>query len=204
MRYHTPLPILTTKPRPSSTSRLCASSATRSSNSPGPTSTSPTIQTSVACPPSLGEVCTISLSCTLSSSTASPCGSSRPSSPSARRPTWTDCASSATTKAPSWTTSPTASPKRTSRASHHPLHLVFSPEDRYDTEPLWAKPDRCDHVKRLGEDYHACGIRLAIFAANRGSAFPPYLFGEETPCEKPAYRAENVVLAWNDVGGTFW
>ncbi|KAJ7488889.1 hypothetical protein FB451DRAFT_680034 [Mycena latifolia] len=75
----------------------------------------------------------------------------------------------------------------------HHLDLVFSPEHSYNTEPLWAKPDRRDRVKRLGEDYHAHGIRLAIFAANRGSAFPPYLFGEEAPCEKPAYRAEN---AW--------
>ncbi|KAF7332876.1 hypothetical protein MVEN_02392800 [Mycena venus] len=52
------------------------------------------------------------------------------------------------------------------------LDLVFSPEEHYDIEPLWAKPDRRERVKRLGEDYHARGIHLAIFAANRGSAFP--------------------------------
>jgi hypothetical protein len=75
----------------------------------------------------------------------------------------------------------------------HHLDLVFSREDRYDIKPLWANPDRRDHVKCLREDYHICGICLAIFVANRGSAFPPYLFGEEMPCEKPTYRAEN---AW--------
>jgi hypothetical protein len=80
----------------------------------------------------------------------------------------------------------------------HHLDLVFSPEDPYDTEPLWAKPDRCDRVKRLGEDYRACGIRLAIFAANRSSTFPPYLFGEEAPCEEPAYRTENAWF-WPDM-----
>ncbi|KAF7335107.1 hypothetical protein MVEN_02261300 [Mycena venus] len=84
------------------------------------------------------------------------------------------------------------------------LDLVFSPKGRDNPDPLWAKPDRRDRVKRLGEDYHARGIRLAIFAAHRGSTFPPYLFGEEPPCEEPAYRAEN---AWfspgNDIGGTF-
>ncbi|KAJ6553223.1 hypothetical protein B0H19DRAFT_1155981, partial [Mycena capillaripes] len=75
----------------------------------------------------------------------------------------------------------------------HHLDLVFSPLVRYNTEPLWAEPERRDHVKRLGEDYHAYGICLAIFAANRSNFIPPYLFGEQVPCEKPAYRAEN---AW--------
>ncbi|KAJ7476279.1 hypothetical protein B0H11DRAFT_2281675 [Mycena galericulata] len=84
----------------------------------------------------------------------------------------------------------------------HYLDLIFY-RDRYNAEPLWAKPDRRDCVKRLGEDYHACGIRLAIFTTNRGSVIPPYLFGEEVPYEEPAYRAEN---AWfspgmTDVGG---
>ncbi|KAJ6568899.1 hypothetical protein B0H19DRAFT_1373322 [Mycena capillaripes] len=73
----------------------------------------------------------------------------------------------------------------------HHLDLVFSPQGRY--EHLWANPDRRDHVKRLGEDYHVYGIRLAIFTADRGSTHPPYLFGEVVPCEEPAYRAEN---AW--------
>ncbi|KAJ6540485.1 hypothetical protein B0H19DRAFT_331676 [Mycena capillaripes] len=72
----------------------------------------------------------------------------------------------------------------------HHLDLVF---DHYNTEPLWAKPDRRDRAKRLGEDCHAYGIRLAIFAAYRGGYIPPYLFGEEAPREEPAYRAEN---AW--------
>jgi hypothetical protein len=81
----------------------------------------------------------------------------------------------------------------------HHLDVVFSPKDRYITELLWAKPDRRDRVKRLGEEYHACGIRLAIFAASRGSTFPPYLFGEAAPCEEPAYRAEN---AWFSPGMT--
>ncbi|KAJ7314199.1 hypothetical protein DFH08DRAFT_1041825 [Mycena albidolilacea] len=75
----------------------------------------------------------------------------------------------------------------------HHLDLVLSPEDGWNTEPLWAKPDRRDLVKRLGEEYHARGICLAIFTANRGSTYPPYLSGEEVPCEEPAYRAEN---AW--------
>ncbi|KAJ7754700.1 hypothetical protein DFH07DRAFT_1061212 [Mycena maculata] len=85
----------------------------------------------------------------------------------------------------------------------HHLDVVFFPAGRYITEPLWAKPDRRDHVKRLGEDYHACGIRLAIFSANRGRVIPPYLFGEEAPCEEPAYRAENAWFAGNDIGGIF-
>jgi hypothetical protein len=80
----------------------------------------------------------------------------------------------------------------------HHLDLVFTPENRWDIEPLWAKPDRRDHVKRLGEDYHARDIRLAIFIANRGDAIPPYLSGEQVPCEEPAYRAEN---AWFSVPG---
>ncbi|KAJ7202154.1 hypothetical protein GGX14DRAFT_654937 [Mycena pura] len=75
----------------------------------------------------------------------------------------------------------------------HHLDLVFIPENHWINEPLWAKPDRRDHVKRLGEDYLARGIRLAIFNATRGSYMPPYLFGEPVPCEEPAYRAEN---AW--------
>ncbi|KAJ7819651.1 hypothetical protein B0H14DRAFT_1353790 [Mycena olivaceomarginata] len=75
----------------------------------------------------------------------------------------------------------------------HHLDLVFLPENRWNIEPLWAKPDRRDHVKRLGEDYHDRGIGLAIFTAQRGRFIPPYLFGEEVPCEEPAYRAEN---AW--------
>ncbi|KAJ6540486.1 hypothetical protein B0H19DRAFT_1175740 [Mycena capillaripes] len=75
----------------------------------------------------------------------------------------------------------------------HHLDLLFCNLDRYDTESLWAKPDRRDHVKRLGEDYHACGIRLDIFVADRGRYIPPYLFGEEAPREEPAYCAEN---AW--------
>jgi hypothetical protein len=75
----------------------------------------------------------------------------------------------------------------------HHLDLVFSPDGRWNIEPLWAKPDRRDHVRRLGEDYHARGIHLVIFTANRGSTVPPYLFGEVVPCEEPAYRAEN---AW--------
>jgi hypothetical protein len=75
----------------------------------------------------------------------------------------------------------------------HHLDLVFSPDGRWNIEPLWAKPDRRDHVRRLGEDYHARGIHLVIFTANRGTTFPPYLFGEEVPCEGPVYRAEN---AW--------
>ncbi|KAJ7476250.1 hypothetical protein B0H11DRAFT_2235014 [Mycena galericulata] len=79
----------------------------------------------------------------------------------------------------------------------HHLDLIFSP-NRFN-EPLWAKPDRRDRVQHLGEDYHACGIHLAIFAANRGSFIPPYLFGEEAPCELPAYRAEN---AWFSLGMT--
>jgi hypothetical protein len=80
----------------------------------------------------------------------------------------------------------------------HHLDVVCH-RDRYNTEPLWARSDRRDRVKRLGEDYHACGIRLAIFVANRGSTIPPYLFGEEAPCEEPAYRAEN---AWFSPGMT--
>ncbi|KAJ6553220.1 hypothetical protein B0H19DRAFT_1236275 [Mycena capillaripes] len=80
----------------------------------------------------------------------------------------------------------------------HHLDLVFSPR-RNDTEPLWVKPDRRDHVKRLGEDYYAYGIHLAIFAAYRGNFMPPYLFGEEVPCEEPAYRAEK---AWFSPGMT--
>ncbi|KAJ7366174.1 hypothetical protein DFH08DRAFT_948222 [Mycena albidolilacea] len=75
----------------------------------------------------------------------------------------------------------------------HHLDLVFLPENRWNIEPLWAKPDRRDQVKRLGEDYHDRGIGLAIFTAKRGRFIPPYLFGEEVPCEEPAYRAEN---AW--------
>jgi hypothetical protein len=74
----------------------------------------------------------------------------------------------------------------------HHLDVVCH-KDRYNTASLWAKPDRRDRVKRLGEEYHACGIRLAIFVAKRGSTIPPYLFGEEAPCEEPAYLAEN---AW--------
>ncbi|KAJ6462221.1 hypothetical protein C8R45DRAFT_1080749 [Mycena sanguinolenta] len=74
----------------------------------------------------------------------------------------------------------------------HHLDIVFL-TPVYDTEPLWTKPDRRDRVKRLGEDYHARGIWLAIFAANRGGVMLPYLFGEEPPREKLAYRAEN---AW--------
>ncbi|KAJ6627662.1 hypothetical protein B0H10DRAFT_2285549 [Mycena sp. CBHHK59/15] len=75
----------------------------------------------------------------------------------------------------------------------HHLDLVFSPEDPYNTKPLWAKPNWCDHVKHLGEDYHTCGICLAIFTTNRSSTFLPCLFGEVVPCEEPAYCAEN---AW--------
>ncbi|KAJ7511200.1 hypothetical protein B0H11DRAFT_867879 [Mycena galericulata] len=77
----------------------------------------------------------------------------------------------------------------------HHLDLIFP--RGYNAEPLWAKPDRRDHIKRLGEDYHGCGIHLAIFAASRGSVVPPYLFGEEVPREEPAYRAEN---AWFSPG----
>ncbi|KAJ6528565.1 hypothetical protein B0H19DRAFT_1194806 [Mycena capillaripes] len=73
----------------------------------------------------------------------------------------------------------------------HHLDLVFFPKARYSTKPFWAKPHRRDHVKRLGEDYQACGIRLAIFAVKRGSVIPPYLFGEKVPCEEPAFRPEN-------------
>ncbi|KAF7361580.1 RNI-like protein [Mycena sanguinolenta] len=73
----------------------------------------------------------------------------------------------------------------------HYLDIVFLSRT-YNTK-LWTKPDRCDHVKRLGEDYHARGICLTIFAANRGGVVPPYLFGEEPPREKPVYHAEN---AW--------
>ncbi|KAJ6495978.1 hypothetical protein C8R45DRAFT_1211703 [Mycena sanguinolenta] len=75
----------------------------------------------------------------------------------------------------------------------HHLDVVVSPWDGYTIEPLWAKRDRRDYVKRLGEDYHARGIRLDIFSASSGSFVPPYLFGEEVPCEEPVYRAEN---AW--------
>jgi hypothetical protein len=78
----------------------------------------------------------------------------------------------------------------------HHLDLIFTPENRWNIEPLLAKPDRRDHVKRLGEDYHARGIRLAIFIAKRGNVIPPYLSGEQVPCEEPAYRAEN---AWFSV-----
>ncbi|KAJ7197784.1 hypothetical protein GGX14DRAFT_470903 [Mycena pura] len=74
----------------------------------------------------------------------------------------------------------------------HHFDLVFSPH-RNDAKPLWAKPDRRDYVKRLGEDYYGYGIRLSIFVAYRGYFIPPYLFGEEVPYEEPAYRAEN---AW--------
>ncbi|KAJ6496014.1 hypothetical protein C8R45DRAFT_152172 [Mycena sanguinolenta] len=74
----------------------------------------------------------------------------------------------------------------------HHLDLVFSPLN-YNTKIFWAKAERRDRVKRLGEDYDAHGIRLAIFTAIRDDIFPPYLFGEEAPREKPAYRAED---AW--------
>ncbi|KAF8142654.1 hypothetical protein K438DRAFT_1946206 [Mycena galopus ATCC 62051] len=62
----------------------------------------------------------------------------------------------------------------------------------YNTEPLWAKPDRRDCVKRLGEDYHAHGICLAIFVAHRGAVIPPYrgaVRGACLPCR------ERLVLA---------
>ncbi|KAJ7821326.1 hypothetical protein B0H14DRAFT_2599320 [Mycena olivaceomarginata] len=79
----------------------------------------------------------------------------------------------------------------------HHLDLIFTPQNRWNMKPLFkpllAKPDRRYHVKRLGEGYHARGIRLAIFIANRGNAIPPYLSGQQVPCEEPAYRAEN---AW--------
>ncbi|KAF8166736.1 hypothetical protein K438DRAFT_2025007 [Mycena galopus ATCC 62051] len=82
--------------------------------------------------------------------------------------------------------------------SLHHLDLVIAPEPVYMlpplcARPLWAKPDRRDRVKRLGEDYHTRGIGLAIFTAapERESVIPPYLFDEEPPCEKSAYRAEN-------------
>ncbi|KAJ7511206.1 hypothetical protein B0H11DRAFT_867955 [Mycena galericulata] len=80
----------------------------------------------------------------------------------------------------------------------HHLDLIFLC-DRYNAEPLWVEPDRREHVKRLGEDYQACGIRLVIFAASRGNVVPPYLFGEEVPFEEPAYSAEN---AWFSPGMT--
>ncbi|KAF8160458.1 hypothetical protein K438DRAFT_1985711 [Mycena galopus ATCC 62051] len=82
---------------------------------------------------------------------------------------------------------------RTHLPSLHHLDLVIAPEPGYMTEPIWAKPDRRDRVKGLGEDYHTRGIGLAIFtaAAGRESIIPPYLFGEEPPCEEPAYRTEN-------------
>ncbi|KAF7375438.1 F-box domain-containing protein [Mycena sanguinolenta] len=75
----------------------------------------------------------------------------------------------------------------------HYLDLVFSPLAHHITELLWAKPDRRDHVQRLGEDCHARGICLIIFAAIRDHTYPPYLFGEDPPCEELAYRADN---AW--------
>ncbi|KAF7375444.1 hypothetical protein MSAN_00432300 [Mycena sanguinolenta] len=74
----------------------------------------------------------------------------------------------------------------------HYLDLVFSSLSRYG-DRLWTNPDRRDCVKRLGEDYQARGIRLAIFAVFRSSYIPPYLFGEEVPVEVPVYRAED---AW--------
>ncbi|KAJ6453367.1 hypothetical protein C8R45DRAFT_1192996 [Mycena sanguinolenta] len=68
----------------------------------------------------------------------------------------------------------------------HHLDLVFFSLHHHYTAPLLAKPDRRDRVKRLREEYHAHGIRLAVFSANRGITIPPHLFGEAAP----AYRAE--------------